>query len=75
MSLPHANGNGGRYPYFFCIARMRGTGCEQPYVQRLDGGATGRTAASSGGGSNEALTVGLAGLEPATFGPPARSRP
>jgi hypothetical protein len=30
MSLPHANGNGGRYPYFFCIARMRGTGCEQP---------------------------------------------
>ncbi|MGH2848259.1 MAG: recombinase zinc beta ribbon domain-containing protein [Thermoleophilaceae bacterium] len=32
LSLIHANGNGGRYPYFFCIARMRGTGCDQPYV-------------------------------------------
>ena len=32
MSLIHAKGNGGTYPYFFCIARMRGTGCEQPYV-------------------------------------------
>jgi site-specific DNA recombinase len=25
MSLIHAKGNGGIYPYFFCIARMRGT--------------------------------------------------
>lgn len=32
MSLIHAKGNGGTYPYFFCIARMKGTGCEQPYV-------------------------------------------
>jgi site-specific DNA recombinase len=32
MSLIHAKGNGGTYPYFFCIARMRGTGCRQPYV-------------------------------------------
>ena len=32
MSLIHAKGNGGTYPYFFCIARMRGTGCTQPYV-------------------------------------------
>jgi site-specific DNA recombinase len=32
MSLIQANGNGGRYPYFFCIGRMKGTGCEQPYV-------------------------------------------
>jgi len=31
MSLIHANGNGGTYPYFFCIARMKGTGCPQPY--------------------------------------------
>ncbi len=32
MSLIQAKGNGGRYPYFFCIGRMKGTGCEQPYV-------------------------------------------
>ena len=32
MSLIHAKGNGGTYPYFFCIARMRATGCTQPYV-------------------------------------------
>jgi site-specific DNA recombinase len=32
MSLIQANGNGGRYPYFFCIGRMKGTGCKQPYV-------------------------------------------
>ena len=32
MSLIQANGNGGRYPYFFCIGRMKGTGCQQPYV-------------------------------------------
>lgn len=32
MSLIPANGNGGRYPSFFCIGRMKGTGCEQPYV-------------------------------------------
>lgn len=32
MGLIHANGNGGRYPYFYCMGRARGTGCEQPYV-------------------------------------------
>ena len=32
MSLIQAKGNGGKYPYFFCIGRMKGTGCEQPYV-------------------------------------------
>jgi DNA invertase Pin-like site-specific DNA recombinase len=32
MSLTYAKGNGGRYAYFFCIGRTRGTGCEQPYV-------------------------------------------
>jgi site-specific DNA recombinase len=32
MSLIHAKGNGGSYPYFFCIARMKGTGCTQPYL-------------------------------------------
>jgi site-specific DNA recombinase len=32
MSLTYATGNGGRYPYFFCLGRTRGTGCKQPYV-------------------------------------------
>jgi site-specific DNA recombinase len=32
MSVIHAKGNGGTYPYFFCVARMKGTGCSQPYV-------------------------------------------
>jgi len=32
MGLIHAKGNGGRYPYFYCMGRARGTGCEQPYV-------------------------------------------
>lgn len=32
MSLTYAKGNGGRYPYFFCLGRTRGTGCKQPYV-------------------------------------------
>jgi DNA invertase Pin-like site-specific DNA recombinase len=32
MSLIQAKGNGGKYPYFFCIGRMKRTGCEQPYV-------------------------------------------
>jgi site-specific DNA recombinase len=32
MSLIQAKGNGGHYPYFFCIGRMKGTGCKQPYV-------------------------------------------
>jgi hypothetical protein len=32
MSLTWAKGNGGRYPYFFCLGRSRGTGCKQPYV-------------------------------------------
>lgn len=31
MSLIHAKGNGGTYPYFFCIGRARRNGCEQPY--------------------------------------------
>jgi hypothetical protein len=32
MSLIQAKGNGGKYPYFSCIGRMKGTGCKQPYV-------------------------------------------
>ena len=32
MSLTYAQGNGGRYAYFFCIGRKKGTGCEQPHV-------------------------------------------
>jgi site-specific DNA recombinase len=32
MSLTHAKGNGGTYPYFFCIGRTRRNGCDQPYV-------------------------------------------
>ena len=32
MSLTWARGNGGRYPYFYCLGRSRGTGCQQPYV-------------------------------------------
>jgi DNA invertase Pin-like site-specific DNA recombinase len=32
MGLIQAKGNGGKYPYFFCIGRMKRTGCEQPYV-------------------------------------------
>lgn len=32
MSLIHAKGNGGTYPYFFCIGRMRRNGCQQPYL-------------------------------------------
>jgi site-specific DNA recombinase len=32
MSLTHAKGNGGTYPYFFCIGRMRRNGCTQPYT-------------------------------------------
>ncbi len=32
MSLTYAEGNGGRYAYFFCIGRKKGTGCKQPHV-------------------------------------------
>lgn len=32
MSLTHAKGNGGTYPYFFCIGRTRRNGCTQPYT-------------------------------------------
>jgi hypothetical protein len=32
MSLIHAKGNGGTYPYFFCIGRMPRNGCQQPYL-------------------------------------------
>ena len=32
MSLTYAKDNGGRYPYFYCLGRTRGTGCKQPYV-------------------------------------------
>jgi len=32
MGLIQAKGNGGKYPYFFCIGRMKRTGCEQSYV-------------------------------------------
>jgi site-specific DNA recombinase len=47
------------------IAEPFATLADPDLPQRLDGGATGRTAASSGGGSNEALKVGMAGFEPA----------
>jgi hypothetical protein len=53
------------------IAEPFATLADPDLPQRLDGGAAGRTAASSGGGSNEALTVGATGFEPATFRPPA----
>ena len=33
MSLIHAKGNGGTYRYFYCIGRMKRTGCTQPYVR------------------------------------------
>ena len=32
MTFVKAKGNGGTYPYFACIARIRGTGCRQPYL-------------------------------------------
>ena len=32
MNLIHARGNGATYRYFFCIGRMKRTGCQQPYV-------------------------------------------
>ena len=32
MSFTYANGNGGRYAYFYCIGRKKGTGCKQPHV-------------------------------------------
>ena len=32
MSLTHAKGNGGTYPYFFCIGRTRRNGCQQSYI-------------------------------------------
>lgn len=32
MSLTYAQGNGGRYAYFYCIGRKQGTGCKQPHV-------------------------------------------
>ena len=36
MSLIHANGNGGKYPYSFCIGRMKRTGCQQSYRPTAD---------------------------------------
>ncbi len=32
VPLIQAKGNGGRYPFFFCIGRMKRTDCEQPNV-------------------------------------------
>ncbi len=32
LSLIYANGNGGVYPYFFCLGRQAGNGCDQPYL-------------------------------------------
>lgn len=32
LVLTHAKGNGGTYPYFFCIGRQQRNGCVQPYV-------------------------------------------
>ena len=32
MSFTYASGNGGRYAYFYCIGRKKGTGCKQPHV-------------------------------------------
>lgn len=31
-SMTYANGNGGIYPYLFCLGRQAGNGCDQPYL-------------------------------------------
>lgn len=31
-SLTYAQGHGGIYPYFFCLGRAGGSGCDQPYL-------------------------------------------
>lgn len=35
-SMTHANGNGGIYPYFICLGRQAGNGCDQPYLPVAD---------------------------------------
>ena len=32
MSLTFSQGKGGIYPYFFCLGRQKGNGCDQPYL-------------------------------------------
>jgi DNA invertase Pin-like site-specific DNA recombinase len=32
LTFVNAKGNGGTYPYFACIGRIKGTGCKQPYI-------------------------------------------
>ena len=32
LSLTYSQGNGGIYPYFFCLGRQAGNGCDQPYL-------------------------------------------
>ena len=53
------------------VAEPFATLADPELPRRLEGNATEETAASSGGGSNEALKVGATGFEPATFRPPA----
>jgi site-specific DNA recombinase len=53
------------------VAEPFATLADPELPRRLEGNATEETAASSGGGSNEAVIVGATGFEPATFRPPA----
>ncbi len=48
------------------LAELFATLADPDLPRQLDRGATSETAASSGGGSNEALIIGLTGFEPAT---------
>lgn len=32
MRVTYVKGNGGIYPYFFCLGRQSGNGCDQPYL-------------------------------------------
>jgi site-specific DNA recombinase len=36
MGFSFANGNGGIYPYFYCLGRHRGEGCTLPYLNADD---------------------------------------
>lgn len=36
ICLTYAKGNGGTYPYFFCLGRQQGNGCDQPYLPMDD---------------------------------------
>lgn len=36
FSMTYAKGNGGIYPYFFCLGRQAGNGCDQPYLPIIE---------------------------------------